>query len=341
MRPDPTTRRPFVTRHVYRTLCQALACLLILPIACTSNATPEPAAVGKAPAEKTSDAAGEAAGEGFRDELNRRFLLALERVQSAPAASWREGGLTGLYYLEKDFGVRANAAEITAKVLASGTLLPSLVREKPGGIAEIRPLESGIDWAWIRERMQPGLPARPSDQALAMLFSLSAVGHCLPAEADYNARFLRRMDTLAWPADTEWVQYGLYAGFLMHGCIGERVFREQSAPLVPRLVRWLGKRDRPVDQTAYVLFALAASERLSAVPTKIIIDFIRAQRPDGSWGGSPIEQQAENQAPLGAYVIATLLQAGGYPLPQTDFRLTSPLTQASVLPPAAAGEVLP
>ncbi len=317
-----------------------LACAAVA--ACTPAGEKPVAQAREASARPTTDAATAPAGryESFQDELNKRFIAAMERVQQASPQVWEEGGLTALHYLERDFGVMADAQETIARVLQIGNPLPGLVRTDPRGIAESRPVENGMSMEWLRGRMQ-GLPSRPSDEALIMLATMSAVAHCLPTEADYNARFLRHVDRLDWPADTEWVRLGLYSGFAMHGCITDDVYLKQTEPLLAPLVKWLRSSEPGIDLKAYVLFALTVGDRFSAIPTDVLLAFLRAQRADGSWGGGVLERPADNQAALGAYVIAAMLRAGGYTLPRYDFRLANPAQPASRLSQSARGEDSP
>ena len=277
-------------------------------------AAPVPASMAKAPPPAAPRY------QNITDELNQRFLSAMERVVSAPVADWGEGGLTGLYYLERDFAVKANGKRLVAAAIASGHPLPRLVRHKPQGLASSRLLEQNVDFAWMRRNIKPNIPVQLSDTGLFIIAAQSAVAACLPAEADYNAKLLRHLDTLPWPADTEWIRYGMYSGFVMHGCLRDEDAARQSEPLVKPLVSWLAKPATPTDLRSYVLFALAVAHRLDAVPSSMLLEFVRAQGADGTWHGQGLEQPAVNQAPLGAYVIAAMLRSAGMPLPQTDFR---------------------
>ena len=272
----------------------------------------------------------------FQDEMNHRFAAAMDAVVRAPMDAWQDGGLTGLVYLEKDFGLTADATQIISSIIEGGRPLPGLVRENPQGLAESKPVEKKLTWKWFRKQRK--MPDDASAQTLAIILAMSAVGHCLPSEAPYNVRFLKHMNSLDWPKDTEWVRMGMIAGFRMHGCISERVLRQEMDLLLPALTRWLRDPAQKTDLKAYVLFALCAAGRYPEIPPEVLLDFVQAQRPDGAWGKGGMEFPAENQAPLGAYVIASMLRAGGYPLPGKDFRLASKMpVRAPPLPPLLSG----
>lgn len=257
-------------------------------------------------------------------ELNDRYLRAMARLMAAPVEEWDAGGLLALIYLEQDFGVRANAAATANAVMKSGKPLPGLVRENPRGLAGERPVEKKIDIGWLRKNLNFGLPL--SDEAVVIFAVVSAVGQCLPAEADYNAKFLDYVDTLRWPANADWVRFGMLAGFRIHNCIGEPEFARRTAPLVKPLLAWIAEESTPLEPKAYVLFAMAASNRLGAVPYEQLISFVRTQGPDGLWRESEPRSGPISTTALGAYVTAAMLRTLGHPLPRSDFRVATMLS---------------
>lgn len=295
-----------------------LLCLFFVT-ACAKSETAPPAVAQQAPAPRAPES------EGFVAEMNRRFLNAMRGVTAAPLEDWDEGGLIGLHYLERDFGVQAGAAQLTRKALEAGIKLPRLIRPDPRGLASAKLLEQRVDLAWLRRQVRQDVPFELTDTGLLILGSQAAVSACLASEAVYNERLLKHFDSLRWPADTEWVRYGMYLGFAMHGCIRPEAARKQTEKLVPPLVKWLARPDVPIDLKSYVFFAFAASDRLAAVPSSLLLDFVRAQRDDGTWQSGSFGVPAQNQTPLGAYVIAAMLRGAGYPLPQLDFRTSTGL----------------
>lgn len=263
--------------------------------------------------------------QGPHAELSRRFLAAMENVRTAPIEAWEAGGLTAVSFLERDFHIQANAKQTIEGVLRSGRTLPTLVRENAMGLAKDKPVENKVDIGWLRKKMPVPFPL--TDEAVVIFATVSAVSNCVPAESDYNFKFLNYSKTLQWPPDTEWVRYGLYSGFYMHRCVDEAQFRHHADPLLKPLLAWMERAKPPIDIQAYVLFALAAGNRIAAVPSGMLNTFLGAQAPDGSWPSEKLSAHPSNQAALGAYVIAAKLTAAGAKLPQTDFRI------ASLMPP--------
>lgn len=247
----------------------------------------------------------------------------MERLMTAPVEAWDPGGLLAFLYLEQDFGVRAGAVPTVNAVMKSGKPLPGLIRDNPRGLAAERPVENKVNIDWLRKRLDFGLPL--SDEAIVIFAVVSAVGQCLPAEAAYNVKFLDYVDTLKWPANAEWIRYGMLAGFRIHNCIDEPEFAQRSAPLVTPLLRWVADEHTPIEPKAYVLFAMAASNRLGAVPFEQLTGFIRAQGADGLWRESEPRSNPVNTTALGAYVTAAMIRTLGHPLPRADFRIASEL----------------
>lgn len=295
----------------------ALAALAALAVFTWPAAPEQPAAIPSAAVHAARPT------DSLHAELNQRYLRAMARLVEAPIETWDPGGLLAFIYLEQDFGVRAGAVQTVNAVMQSGKPLPGLIRDDPRGLAAERPVENKIDIAWLRRRLNFGLPL--ADEAIVIFAVVSAVGQCLPAEAAYNVKFLDYVDTLRWPANAEWIRYGLLAGFRIHNCIGEPEFAKRSAPLVAPLLRWVADERTPVEPKAYVLFAMAASNRLGAVPFEQLTEFVRSQGPDGLWRESEPRSAPVNTTALGAYVTAAMIRTLGHPLPHTDFRIASEL----------------
>lgn len=242
------------------------------------------------------------------DLLKKRFLAAVYVARRPETFDHAESILDVLISIEKDYALNLRSRDLIRTLEKENPRYKEMY--EPGaskGIAHYRPLEKAA------------VTGKKTVQQTFVVDALSLSGICLPADGDYNNRYIAFLERQKWPEQMFGympVRYALYLRMYKRGCVSERAFLAHTKSLLPGVRRALLAADNESGDTGAYLYLLAAANRLDQAPQELLERFIRAQYVDGSWPSTQVGDPSVAAA-QGAYVIATLLH-------RRDVRISAP-----------------